>query len=175
MHCCGTIASGPFPERGLILAATFIVITVTLLGQGAMLPTVIRWLGLASTGRAEAGVSREEERIARLESIAAVLDTLDRAAEGGTPAPVVDALRRHHEDRRTHLNENAVGSTAPNPAVAADTLRITLIDAERAAIARAYTENRLTDEARRRIERELDLELARVRESLAGIGDASIR
>jgi len=44
-------------------------------------------------------------------------------------------------------------------------LRLRAIDAERAAIADAYEANRLTDEARRRIERELDLEEARLRQS----------
>jgi CPA1 family monovalent cation:H+ antiporter len=45
-------------------------------------------------------------------------------------------------------------------------LRARALDAERAAIADAYEANHLTDEARRRIERELDLEEARLRQSV---------
>ena len=42
-----TVASGaPFPHRDLILFVTFGVIIVTLVGQGLMLPAVVRWLGL---------------------------------------------------------------------------------------------------------------------------------
>ena len=38
-----------------------------------------------------------------------------------------------------------------------------MLEAERQAVTRAYENNRLTDEARRRIEREFDLEEARAR------------
>lgn len=151
------INGAAFPERDIVLAATFIVIAVTLLGQGSMLPSVIRWLGLARTGQAEAEAARAEERGVRIEAIDAALASLEREPPAG-PANVVDYLRRHHAERKTHLGESAVD---------ADTLRIDLISAERAAVSRAFVENRLTDEARRRIERELDLELARIRETLS--------
>src|SRR6266478_5002049 len=36
----------PFPYRNLILFITFGVIVVTLIGQGLLLPSVVRWLGL---------------------------------------------------------------------------------------------------------------------------------
>jgi CPA1 family monovalent cation:H+ antiporter len=49
-------------------------------------------------------------------------------------------------------------------------LQLRLLEIERAAIMRAYEENRITDEARRRIERELDLEEARERHILANVG-----
>jgi monovalent cation/hydrogen antiporter len=151
-----TINGAPFPERDIVLAATFIVIAVTLLGLGSALPTLIRWLGLARTGQAEAEAARNEERGVRAEAIEAALAALDREPPPADP-PVIDHLRRYHAERKAQL--------APDAATA-DTLRIELIGAERAAVARAYAENRLTDEARRRIERELDLELARIREAL---------
>jgi CPA1 family monovalent cation:H+ antiporter len=43
-----TIEPEPFPQRDLILFVTFGVIVVTLVGQGLMLPSVVRWLGLPS-------------------------------------------------------------------------------------------------------------------------------
>ena len=43
----------PFPNRDLILFLTFSVILVTLVGQGLLLPSVIRALGLAHAGRRE--------------------------------------------------------------------------------------------------------------------------
>src|ERR1700730_18302363 len=52
-----TAAGPPFPERDMILAITFIVIVVTLVGPGLLLPTVIRWLGLAK----DVAVERDEE------------------------------------------------------------------------------------------------------------------
>ncbi len=49
-----TIANGaPFPHRELILFVTFGVIIITLVGQGAMLPAVARWLGLTRLGTEE--------------------------------------------------------------------------------------------------------------------------
>jgi hypothetical protein len=52
----------------------------------------------------------------------------------------------------------------------AATLELRLLDVERAIVSQAYLGNRLTDEARRRIERELDLEDARLRHVLFGSG-----
>jgi CPA1 family monovalent cation:H+ antiporter len=46
-----TATGTPFPDRDLILFLTFSVILVTLVGQGLMLPWVIRGLGLAHAGR----------------------------------------------------------------------------------------------------------------------------
>src|SRR4029077_18308018 len=43
-----TASGQPFPGRDLILFLTFLIILVTLVGQGLMLPAVIRWLGLAN-------------------------------------------------------------------------------------------------------------------------------
>ena len=46
----------PFPGRDLILFLTFSVILVTLVGQGLLLPAVIRMLGLAHAGRLSAAL-----------------------------------------------------------------------------------------------------------------------
>ena len=60
-----TIASGaPFPHRDLILFVTFGVIIVTLVGQGLMLPAVIRWLG-REPARQERASRRDQGRVAR--------------------------------------------------------------------------------------------------------------
>src|SRR5262245_64004153 len=50
-------AGEPFPDRDLILFLTFSVIFITLVGQGLVLPWVIRVLGLQHAGR-----KRSEER-----------------------------------------------------------------------------------------------------------------
>jgi hypothetical protein len=52
----------PFPYRNLILFVTFGVIVVTLVCQGLLLPSVVRWLGLASHTADE----REREHKAEL-------------------------------------------------------------------------------------------------------------
>jgi NhaP-type Na+/H+ or K+/H+ antiporter len=60
-----TQAGTPFPYRDLILFVTFGVIVVTLIGQGLLLPGVVRWLGLASHVADERELDLEEASIAR--------------------------------------------------------------------------------------------------------------
>jgi monovalent cation/hydrogen antiporter len=168
-----TLGGQPFPDRDLVLFATFCVIAVTLVGLGTTLPTVVRALGLARAGVEEAARHKRAERAVRLEGIDAVLAALDRAGGAGASTAAVDSLRRRHADRRQHLGVTADESTPDDPVADESALQLHLIEVERAAIAHAYSENRLTDEARRRIEREIDLEEARVRHALesAATGD----
>src|SRR6202167_3762797 len=81
------------PYRDLILFLTFAVILVTLVGQGLLLPALIRLLGLADTGRRERHDDRAEELTARRQAIEAALAYLDDpgtapslSAEGSLPA-----------------------------------------------------------------------------------------
>ena len=46
------------PDRDLILFITFGVIVVTLVGQGLLLPSVVRWLGLGSHAAEERARAR---------------------------------------------------------------------------------------------------------------------
>ncbi|HEX2591505.1 MAG TPA: Na+/H+ antiporter, partial [Rhizomicrobium sp.] len=57
-----TAAGDAFPHRDLILFLTFSVIVVTLIGQGLLLPTVMRILGLENAGTNERRAERDEER-----------------------------------------------------------------------------------------------------------------
>ena len=157
----------PFPDRDLVLFVTFFVIMATLVGLGLVLSPLARSIGLDQAGRGEAVRAKRDERAARLKGIRAVLKELERAAAEGAPAKAVVALRRYHTDRLSLLNATADETTREEPTTDAARLQLRLIAAERAAIARLYEENRITDEARRRIERELDLEEARSRHAQA--------
>jgi CPA1 family monovalent cation:H+ antiporter len=162
----------PFPDRDLVLVATFCVIVATLIGLGTTLPVVVRWLGLERAGADEAANNKRDERAARLEGIDAVLAAVDGCTDKDAPAFALASLRRRHADRRAHLATTADERTPDDPVATASALELHFVDVERAAIARAYAENRLTDEARRRIERELDLEEARIRHALASASAA---
>ena len=84
----------PFPDRDLILFLTFAVILVTLVGQGLMLPGVIRILGLAKAGERELQTERKEELHARRHAIETATERLEQlAAERGLPDEVVRRLR----------------------------------------------------------------------------------
>ena len=162
-----TLANQPFPERDLVLVATFFVIAFTLIGLGTTLPWVVRRLGLERAGADEAARNKRDERAARLEGIDAVLAAVDNCDEKDASSFALASLRRKHADRRAHLAITADDTTPDDPVATASAIELYLVDVERAAIARAYAENRLTDEARRRIERELDLEEARIQHALA--------
>ena len=156
-----TLTGAPFPERNFILFITFCVIVVTLVGQGLTLPWVARTLGLEDIGASEAGRNKRAEQAARIEGIDAALMALQQAQANGARQSTVDALRLRHEDWRARLAVTIDETMADDPFCDAIDLQLQLVAAERTAIARAYELNQITDEARRRIERELDLEEAR--------------
>jgi CPA1 family monovalent cation:H+ antiporter len=157
----------PFPHRDLVLFVTFFVIVATLVGIGSILSWTVRLLGLDATGHREAVKAKRDERAARLRGIRAVLKELDRMEAEGEAAISVAALRRQHTDRLALLTETADETTSTDPSTDTAKLQLRLIEAERTAITRLYESNRITDEARRRIERELDLEEARSKHAQA--------
>jgi monovalent cation/hydrogen antiporter len=156
---------GDFPHRGLLLLITFSVILVTLVGQGFTLPWVIRMLGIAEHGRREADADKKREISARLASIDAALTRLD-SLEGAVAAPeTVSALRRRNEDRRAYFVAACQDLGTGDISNASAALQLQFLDAERASISDLYSRAEISDDARRRIERELDLEDSRIRHS----------
>jgi Na+/H+ antiporter len=153
----------PFPNRDLILFATICVIVATLVVQGAALERVVEWLGLGHVGAREAVADKRAESAARIQSLESVLAVLEQADQaGGDRRDSVDALRRLHLERRSNFAASADEAEAGTPIAYINALRLRLIEAERAAIEASFDEDRITDEARRRIERELDLEEASI-------------
>jgi monovalent cation/hydrogen antiporter len=152
-----------FPDRGLVLLVTFAVILVTLVGQGFTLPLVISWLGIVEYGQKEADSDKRREIAARLASIDAALARLDKL-EGAVAAPdAARALRRRNEDRRAYFVAACRDVAHGDISNASAALQLQFLDAERSSIADLYTRSEINDEARRRIERELDLEDSRIR------------
>ncbi|HEV7431746.1 MAG TPA: Na+/H+ antiporter [Steroidobacteraceae bacterium] len=149
----------PFPNRDLILFLTFVVVLVTLVGQGLTLPLVIRWLGLAHAGRRERAALRVEEFNARRQAIEVASDRLQRlAVERGLPEDIVRPLREQHKDRLTNVGHRSDGDEDHERRIGlSDEIERTLIAAERDHVNELYRRGELTDEGRRRIERELDL------------------
>jgi monovalent cation/hydrogen antiporter len=154
-----TTASGaPFPYRDLILFITFALIVVTLVGQGLVLPALVRKLGMAQDVADERQREYEDELKVRLGALDVAQQQLETLAAGGAIADeAIAVLRARHEFRFGRLPASA--AERDDAAAAAD-LRTRLIAAEREYIYRMLQEGRITDEGRRRIERELDLEEA---------------
>ena len=148
-----------FPYRDLILFVTFGVIFITLVGVGFGLPLVVRWLGLAEAGRTELVAEHESEIAARREALDVALKSLDAITDDRELSDeVVKLLRARHETRSNQLPE----SLDPDGDASAAGIDLTreLIAVERKFIHVLLRDGKITDETRRRIERDLDLEEA---------------
>jgi len=151
----------PFPHRDMILFITFGVIIITLVGQGLMLPFVVRWIGLTRLGKEEQAGAIQSELEARASALEQVEKRLEKViAERELHDDVVQLLRTRNESRRQILPTNM--DDALSRVRQSAELKKELIDIERDFIYQLLREGKITDEARRRIEYELDLEEASV-------------
>lgn len=156
-----TASGAPFPHRDMILFITFGVIILTLVGQGAMLPAVARWLGLRKLGTEERRQEIEAELAGRQAALKRVIDRLeDLVTDRKIPDDVMTLLRTRNESRQQIL-PNDLGDGLDRLRLSAE-IKKELIDAERDFIYELLRDGKITDEARRRIEYELDLEEASV-------------
>jgi monovalent cation/hydrogen antiporter len=149
-----------FPYRDLILFVSFGVIFITLVGLGLGLPLVVRWLGVADAGRTEKVAEHESEITARREALGAALASLDAITDDRELSDeVVKLLRARHETRVNQLPDSLNPDENDVSAAGIDLTR-ELISSERKYIHVLLRDGKITDEIRRRIERDLDLEEA---------------
>jgi monovalent cation/hydrogen antiporter len=149
-----------FPYRDLILFVAFGVILITLIGLGLGLAPVSRWLGIAQAGRDEHVAELQAEIAARREAIGAALQSLDDITDDRELSDeVIRLLRARHETRANQLPET-LDPEADDVSAAGIDLTRELIAGERKFIHVLLRDGKITDETRRRIERDLDLEEA---------------
>jgi monovalent cation/hydrogen antiporter len=149
-----------FPHRDMILFVAFGVIFITLVGLGSGLPVVVRWLGVTKDGRKEHIAEHEAEVAARREALDAALKSLDAITDDRELSDeVVKLLRARHEVRSNQLPD-VLDPDAHDISAAGTALTRELIAAERKFIHVLLRDGKITDETRRRIERDLDLEEA---------------
>ena len=149
--------------RDEVLFLTFVVILVTLVGQGLTLPALIRALKIPD--------SREwspEEAIARLEAAQSALDRLDELEEERRIDE--EPLRRLRDLYRARFRQcmAVIGGEKPPDALEEQRMRYgelrrDLIRSERAAVLSLRDEGRISQQVQRLIERDLDLDEARLR------------
>jgi CPA1 family monovalent cation:H+ antiporter len=150
-----------FPHRDLILLVSFGVILITLVGLGLGLPAVARALGLTKDGHREHQRERKSEITARREALDAALASLDAITNDRELSDeVVKILRMRHESRANLLPQQLDGDGHDEITATGAALVRELIAAERRFIHAQLRDGKITDEARRRIERDLDLEEA---------------
>ncbi|MDG4824621.1 Na+/H+ antiporter [Asanoa sp. WMMD1127] len=159
-----TDAGAPFPDRDLLLFCTFIVVLVTLVGQGLTFAPLVRMLGLRAN-RADQARLRNEARAA---SVEAALERLDEIALEGDAEEVraVEVTRAQLSARlaryqgRLDLLRDADSTELPvsERYEAALRVRRSAIDAQREEVIRWRDAGRLPDEGLRVLQRELDHE-----------------
>jgi monovalent cation/hydrogen antiporter len=149
-----------FPERSLILLVTFVVILITLVGQGATLPLLIR-----RDGWSGAGFDADEGTAARTLAYQAGLYELGRQREQWPGhQPLMDRLESGLSDRLSHLetHEGEEDAEHAQERVEHEQIQQAIIDAERTAVIALRDAGEINDETLRDIEREFDLEELRM-------------
>jgi CPA1 family monovalent cation:H+ antiporter len=125
------------------------------------LPAVIRWLGVNRDGKAEHRREREAERAARNEVIHASRRHLQKLTDERKLNPEIVALLDSRHDHRERLVPSDLDEGFELIRSSND-VRLELIAAERDVLHELLRDGKITDESRRRLERDLDLEEAAI-------------
>jgi CPA1 family monovalent cation:H+ antiporter len=152
----------PFPERDLIVFLTFCVILATLVLQGLSLPWLIRRL------RVHHGRDPAQEREARTAIAQAALKHLEKLAEKDARHPAAaELVTSLYRARLRHLNDtlaHALGWSGDQEQLVTERrFRREGLEAERRELIRLHRHHAIDEDLMHRIERELDLEEARLR------------
>jgi monovalent cation/hydrogen antiporter len=157
-----TDAGEAFPARSLILYLTFAVIFGTLVIQGLTLPAVIRLLRLEDDGEDE-GRELAQARIGAAEAALARLEEL--TGEDWVREDTAERVRGAYTFRQSRFAawlDGGDDGSIETRSLDYQRLRRELLAAERAAVHDLRRQGVISDEVARRVERDLDLEDARL-------------
>jgi CPA1 family monovalent cation:H+ antiporter len=154
-----TAGGAPLPQRDLILVLAVTVIVISLIVQGLTLEPLVRRTAVVQP----VASARQEDAHARLRLAEAGVARLDElAASEETPDAVIDRMRRTLNARigqaRARLDTD---DGNPSAGVTERDVRRDVIAAENAELARLYAAGAISAATRQRLQRTLDLELAR--------------
>jgi monovalent cation/hydrogen antiporter len=147
-------AAGPFPFRNLLIFLTFVVLLVTLVGQGGSLPWLVRSLKIKDDGAAV-----REERLALMATAHAAIERLRELARQGTyPAGVLDLHRQRLEARFAEFTSEGRTTRAAQTTAAFRQVQRELVAAERAKLIQLRASGKIDNTVLRRLQRVFDLE-----------------
>src|SRR5438045_339856 len=150
----------PFPGRNLILLLTFCVIFGTLVLQGLTLSPVVRWLRVVDDR-----ITEKEERLARLRANEAALSRLEAMESLNRSRPqAVERLRLEYLDRIRQLRSDGPHQETVSRLFSPDfeELAREVLQTERDTVIQLRNEEAISDQALRRIQRDIDLAEARL-------------
>lgn len=152
----GTAAGADFPHRDLLLVVATGTVVVTLVVQGGTLEPLTRRLGVLDDPNAEvAQVARARHAMAAA-ALGALEDLVD---DVDVPQSVVDRVRHDLQERADRYRQRLAGADGYTPT--GDSyrwLRRRLLRVEAAELLRLRDAGEISDEVRRRLQRQLDLE-----------------
>jgi Na+/H+ antiporter len=154
-----------FPDADLLYFCTFLVVLVTLVGQGLTFAPLVRRLGLRAN-EADKVRNRNEARSASVQAALDRLDEIQHEQHDHVEDHAIETMRRqlgHRLERyrrRLDLLERSDSDKVPHSPQyeAALQVRRAVIDAQREELLRWRDAGRLSDEGLRVLERELDHE-----------------
>jgi CPA1 family monovalent cation:H+ antiporter len=147
-----------FPQRDMIIFLTFCVIFATLVLQGLTLPKLVRWLGHAPDLRQEESAQR-----LRLQMASAIIEHIEAEYALSLSPEVLNQIKGRYELRVERIQkENPVRKLTAQQIDEFHRIQMALLGKEREMIAGLRKSRQLTDEVARSMERELDLEEARL-------------
>jgi CPA1 family monovalent cation:H+ antiporter len=161
-----TNSGAPFPDRDLLLFCTFVVVLVTLIGQGSTFAPVVRALGLRANAVDEVRL-RNQARTAAARAALDTLDELDQQDGDDVDPRAIDGVREQlsarleRYQRRLDLLElsDSDDEVPISPEYeAAVGIRRAAIDAQRDELVRWRDAGMLPDRSLRVLQRELDHE-----------------
>jgi Na+/H+ antiporter len=155
-----TDAGAKLPGRDVIVFVTFVVVLVTVVGQGLTLPTLARRLGVAADGAEE----EREELMARLAASKAALTELDAlAVEDWARPSAVERVREQYQlrKRRDAARAGKIEDVGyEDESQTHQRILKRMYSAERQAVVALRNTGEISNEVMHRLERELDLEEA---------------
>lgn len=166
-----TVGGRPFPDRDLLVFVAFVVVLVTLVGQGLTYAPLLRRLDLHEDRAARAVQVGKARKVV----IQAGVHRLDELADADN-AEVVDRLKQRSLERLEVLYDRLTAAGfvrsgrepthAAEHARTAHQLRAQMFAAERSAMIDARSSGQLDEAGMRQLERELDLEEGSVASSM---------
>ena len=155
-----TDAGAAFPGRDLIILLAYVVILVTLVGQGLTLGPLIERLGVDDDGSED-----REEVTARIRLAEAALARIEELREEDWPRPdTLDRVSGQYDYRRRRFAARGEGDGDhyEERTNAYQRVMYEVFDAQRNELVGMRNRGDISDEVRRRVERELDLEESRL-------------
>jgi monovalent cation/hydrogen antiporter len=155
-----TDGGGAFPERDLIIFLAFAVILVTLVGQGLTLGALINRLGIEDDGQ-----EAREDTLARRRAAEAAVLRLEELGEPDWISPESVGRARQifdYRERRFGALEDGADENFEGRADAWRRLMYNLFDAQRQALLEMRNRGEISEDIRRSVERDVDLEETRI-------------